>query len=746
MGKWSELKAAEKARVIQFAIKNGVSDINTIRDTYNIYAEAEGGRMHIDLSKKDTLTSAVPVSRGRDMLTKVEVRGHRFEDGGDSSDLKLAKLNDRYDKMKANSQREWLQSWYDKRLPAINKEELKDYVTLGMQVPYYTPDSKQLGFTNYQLPDSVKGAYLPVFFGPEYTPTTVLNNPKLRSNWDRVPGVIYFNTVRGTTPIHEFTHATQYGGLGTYNPQFTNGKDIQETQSYLQQPDEQHARIMELRYINQLDPEKTDYTLEDVKKLYRFSAGKDVIKELNQGGMSDEDIMNALNTWASNSSKTSNPFDQGNEAHLAASGGKIHIASSKKGTFTAAASKHGKSVQTFASQVLAHKENYSPAMVKKANFARNFGGHKHAEGGSQEVFPWMGTKLTPPIIPDIKSMVYTIMSQRAGTDRALPDLVEAALHGNRKGNYSGSLNENGDPNFNRDLIGLYLYGNENGFEPIKREGQTKYKGSHDYTSYLRKHNINPKDVTSFKGDFIVGDSPRVSKEIYDIAKVLGQNKAHVYHNLDDDMLGNWNDILLNLDRGYSKEDLWYNMRPGYNIDDARNVKRHYELEGNKPVIQASKLWDFVPNKNMEPSEKIASYLLSRIGTPFILRDREELIPSNSTDLETKILNTSILEDALKSGVMIREGKDTYSPLYSLPEVTVVGTTDPYTIPRREKSYMRIVHPLLNKVPLVGHYVTQEDAGNYPYTDYKTTLDEVLSFATGGPLYPFSFKPVPVVRY
>lgn len=64
-----------------------------------------------------------------------------------------------------------------------------------------------------------------------------------------------------------------------------------------------------------------------------------------------------------------------------AEGGPIHIAPSKRGTFTAAASKHGKSVQEFASQVLAHKENYSPAMVKKANFARNASKWKHSLGG-----------------------------------------------------------------------------------------------------------------------------------------------------------------------------------------------------------------------------------------------------------------------------------------------------------------------------------------------------------------------------
>ena len=64
-----------------------------------------------------------------------------------------------------------------------------------------------------------------------------------------------------------------------------------------------------------------------------------------------------------------------------ASGGSIHIKPSKRGTFTAAATKHGKSIQAFASQVLAHPENYSPAMVKKANFARN-SSKWHSDGGN----------------------------------------------------------------------------------------------------------------------------------------------------------------------------------------------------------------------------------------------------------------------------------------------------------------------------------------------------------------------------
>lgn len=63
-----------------------------------------------------------------------------------------------------------------------------------------------------------------------------------------------------------------------------------------------------------------------------------------------------------------------------ADGGSIHIKPSKRGTFTAAAKKHGMGVQEFASKVLANKDNYSPAMVKKANFARN-ASKWHAFGG-----------------------------------------------------------------------------------------------------------------------------------------------------------------------------------------------------------------------------------------------------------------------------------------------------------------------------------------------------------------------------
>lgn len=85
-----------------------------------------------------------------------------------------------------------------------------------------------------------------------------------------------------------------------------------------------------------------------------------------QGGI-QQGVINPLN------------MELGGYLPMAKSG--IKIAPSKKGTFTAAATKHGKSVQAFASQVLANKENYSSAMVKKANFAKNAAKWSHELGG-----------------------------------------------------------------------------------------------------------------------------------------------------------------------------------------------------------------------------------------------------------------------------------------------------------------------------------------------------------------------------
>lgn len=65
----------------------------------------------------------------------------------------------------------------------------------------------------------------------------------------------------------------------------------------------------------------------------------------------------------------------------AAEGGPINIKKKNRGKFTASAKKAGMGVQEYARHILANKDKYSSTLVKRANFARNFGGRKKAYGG-----------------------------------------------------------------------------------------------------------------------------------------------------------------------------------------------------------------------------------------------------------------------------------------------------------------------------------------------------------------------------
>lgn len=64
--------------------------------------------------------------------------------------------------------------------------------------------------------------------------------------------------------------------------------------------------------------------------------------------------------------------------------GGIHIKPENRGKFTAAAKRAGMGVQEYANHILAHKDNYSSTLVKRANFAHNASGWKHEDGGVQK--------------------------------------------------------------------------------------------------------------------------------------------------------------------------------------------------------------------------------------------------------------------------------------------------------------------------------------------------------------------------
>ena len=65
----------------------------------------------------------------------------------------------------------------------------------------------------------------------------------------------------------------------------------------------------------------------------------------------------------------------------AAEGGPINIKKKNRGKFTESANRAGMGVQEYAKHILANKDKYSSTLVKRANFARNAAGWKHALGG-----------------------------------------------------------------------------------------------------------------------------------------------------------------------------------------------------------------------------------------------------------------------------------------------------------------------------------------------------------------------------
>lgn len=122
-----------------------------------------------------------------------------------------------------------------------------------------------------------------------------------------------------------------------------------------------------------------------------------------------------------------------------ADGGGIHIDKNKRGTFTAAASRHGMGVQEFASKVLANKENYSPAMVKKANFARN-ASHWHGYGGPINCFSGGGKTNNEQLWSRAKPLYNELTAAGVPHMAAIGVLGNIALESSVNPNASNKIN------------------------------------------------------------------------------------------------------------------------------------------------------------------------------------------------------------------------------------------------------------------------------------------------------------------
>lgn len=96
--------------------------------------------------------------------------------------------------------------------------------------------------------------------------------------------------------------------------------------------------------------------------------------------------------------------------------GGIYIKPSKRGSFTREAKKRNLSVQEFANRVLENKERYSPAMVKKAVFAKNAKKWKHEDGGSFIVDALgIGSQFVPQLQPVVT--LFDLLNKKFGGDK-----------------------------------------------------------------------------------------------------------------------------------------------------------------------------------------------------------------------------------------------------------------------------------------------------------------------------------------
>ena len=189
--------------------------------------------------------------------------------------------------------------------------------------------------------------------------------------------------VLGHEIAHHFNYITpgQKVGLDINEGYKENGHDEKYT--------ERQADLWAMKYLlyhNGIYDSRSnkDITSEEVKKLRELYPNIRIFRQMS----SDDDVAKMLNLVADSGNKK----DKNQYSTNYAKYGGIHIKPSKRGTFTAAAKKHGMSVQGFASKVLANKSKYSSAMIKKANFARNASKWKHKEFGGDMDFNYYITK------------------------------------------------------------------------------------------------------------------------------------------------------------------------------------------------------------------------------------------------------------------------------------------------------------------------------------------------------------------
>ena len=113
-----------------------------------------------------------------------------------------------------------------------------------------------------------------------------------------------------------------------------------------------------------------------------------------------------------------------------ARGGGIRIKPSRRGTFTAQATRMGMGVQEAAKHILANKDRYSSKMVRKANFARNASKWKHAHGGYAGMYQEGGEAMPQEMM---EGAPQQMQEQQGGQDQMMQQLMQMVAQALQQG-------------------------------------------------------------------------------------------------------------------------------------------------------------------------------------------------------------------------------------------------------------------------------------------------------------------------
>lgn len=437
MGRWSNLTALQKATIIQMAADNGNTDLNEIINLYNEAAKTpvsvynsgvmlpeitvtpnrtqrfrNGGKLvHLHEGKTSdsnlhTVENSIPTVR--DFITQKldSIRNDALDRARNTTETVDVKIYDPYAKEHREARLNNLQHYAQNKVdnyPDYTQyyNNMYNFYNGNVQMAsealhrYLLETDKRYAEEYGEYEEAIKnGDYRSAEncignlsrFYPHGLPTgnqTFAANPakygfKKIETENIQPGdlVQTLSSYHGT-PVHAMMYNGKIDGVPTFN--YSNG----DSPVYDDERGIWYGGWGANKYFTDALNEEDDELNPNFTNIYTYVG-------------TPQDSVQWVNEWMQ---KYGQPLVPQTADTIKALGGKIHIAPSKRGTFTAAATKHGKSVQEFAKQVLANKENYSPTMVRKAVFARN-ASHWHAPDESDSQSSYLNTQgsVNPAVI------------------------------------------------------------------------------------------------------------------------------------------------------------------------------------------------------------------------------------------------------------------------------------------------------------------------------------------------------------